>query len=154
MNRTSVSPWAVAGLYLFAVTLVLYPVMDLATTVWPLRFADLGWRYGFLGLLAGYLHTPLLGLVLAMAVAYWQGHAGTLRAGGLVSLLGTVLLLIVMATFLLDVLAMREVRPEDARAGILVGGILQEVKYLGACLLLGCLGLGGVRTAQRIGARR
>jgi hypothetical protein len=110
----------------------------------------MGWRYGFLGLGAGYLHTPLLGLVLAMAVAYWQDHATMLRLGGIAALATTAILLIAMATFGLDVLSMREVRAEDAQAGVLVGGMLQEVKYLGACLVLASLGVGLPRMAKHI----
>src|SRR5688572_1491582 len=81
------SPWVVWGLYLFAAVLVASPLIDLFSTAWPPRIADLSWRYGFLGLAAGYLHTPMLGVVLAMAVAYWQEHTGTLRALGIVSAL-------------------------------------------------------------------
>lgn len=151
MSRsTSVSPWVVAGLYVFAATLVLSPVSDLASTVWPPRFQDLGWRYGFLGLAAGYLQTPLLGLILAMAVAFWRDQGQVLRFSAGVSLGAAIVLLAAMAMFFMDVFAMRQVRPEDARAGILVGGLLQELKYLGACLVLALLGMGG----RRMGGRR
>ncbi|MGD2044764.1 MAG: hypothetical protein PVH96_00970 [Gemmatimonadota bacterium] len=150
MNRSSsVSPLVVLGLYVFAATLVLSPISDLATTVWPPRFTDLGWRYGFLGLMAGYLQTPVLGLVLGMATAYWQGQGRGVRISALLSLLGAVILILAMVTFALDVLAMRQVRPEDQRAGVLVGGMLQELKYFGAFLVLALLGLGGQRMAQR-----
>lgn len=150
MSRRSVSPWVAWGLYVFAAILVLSPVSDLATTVWPARFDDLGWRYGFLGLLGGYLQTPLLGLLLAMGTAYWQGHARALRASGLLGLVGAVVLILAMVTFGLDVLAMRQMRPEDQRAGVLVGGALQELKYLGATLVLVFLGVGGEGTARRL----
>lgn len=150
MNRTAVSPWVTWGLYIFAITLIVSPLTDLTTTVWPFRFGDMGWRYGLLGLTAGYLHTPLLGLVLGMAVAYWQGHTGALRIGGILSLVGVAVLLLAMPMFAMDVLGMRAVRPEDTRAGILVGGVLQEVKYAGACVVLVCLGFGGTQTARRL----
>lgn len=150
MTRSAVSPWIARGLYLFALTLVVYPLIDLTSTVWPLRFGDMAWRYGMLGLGAGYLHTPLLGLVLGMAVAFWDEHPGMVRFGATVSLVVAVALLIAMAVFAMDVMGMRAVRPEEARTGVLVGGILQEIKYFGATLVLACLALGGTHTAKRL----
>lgn len=151
MNRSSsVSSLVVVGLYVFAATLVLSPVSDLATTVWPPRFADLGWRYGFLGLMAGYLQTPVLGLVLAMGVAFSQKQGRGVRVTAWLGLLGAVILVLAIVTFGLDVLAMRQVRPEEEQAGVLLGGFLQELKYVGAFLVLALLGIGGQRTARHL----
>ncbi len=147
MTRSHPSPWAVWGLYLFAGVLVGSPVIDLGTTIWPPQFADLSWRYGFLGLAAGYLHTPMLGVVLAAAVAYWQGHAGPLRALGVASIVVAVILLPVLALWPMDVLQMRALRAAEVQRGVLIGGVIQELKYLGAFLVLGLLGLGSIRTA-------
>ncbi len=152
MTRTHLSPWAVWGLYLFAAVLVLSPLIDLGTTVWPPRFGDLSWRYGFFGLAAGYVQTPLIGVVLAMAVAYWQGHAGSLRALGIVSLVVAVVLLPVLALWPMDVLQMRALRELEVQRGVLIGGVIQELKYLGACIVLGCLGLGSVGTSSDLGS--
>jgi hypothetical protein len=148
MTRSSVSPWATGGLYLFASVLVLSPLMDLGSTVWPLRPADMPWRYGFLGLLPGYVHTPILGVILALGVAHWQGHPRVMRLTAALSLLAAILLLLGGAVFILDVLQMRALREEEARAGVLVGGILQSVKYATAAAVLMLLGVGGVATAK------
>jgi len=150
MTRSQVSPWVVRGLYLFAIVLVVSPLIDFVSTVWPLRPGDLQWRYGFLGLGAGFLHTPILGLVLAMAVAYWQDHLSVLRRLGVLSAVAAAAILPVLLEFPLDVLAMRELRAQDAQTGALIGAIIQEVKYLGACLVLACLGVGGMRTAKQL----
>ncbi len=152
MNHSPVSPWAVRGLYLFALVLFASPLIDLVSTVWPLRASDLGWRYGFLGLAAGYLHTPILALVLAMGVAFWQGHAGTLRSLAILSTVAAIAFVPVMAMWTLDVVQMRGLRVEETQTGILVGGVIQEFKYLGACLVLACLGVGGVRTSKHLRA--
>lgn len=149
MTRSQLSPWAVLGLYLFAFVLVVSPLIDFFTTVWPPRPSDLSWRYGFLGLAAGYLHTPLLGLVLGMSVAFWQDHVGALRFLGIVSAVAAVALMPVLVMWPLDVLMMRDVRAEDAQMGVLLGGVIQEVKYLGVCLILACLGFGGVLTVKQ-----
>lgn len=153
MTRAQVSPLAVAGLYLFALVLVASPVIDLVTTVWPLRFGELTWRYGFFGLAAGYLHTPLLGLVLAAAVAYWQGHPIPLRTIGFLSVVVAVVLLPVMALWPLDFQQVSALREEELRQGVIAGGIIQELKYMGACAILALLGLGALATAKGLGRR-
>jgi hypothetical protein len=151
MTRSYVSPWAVGGLYLFAFILVTSPLTDLLTTAWPLRWGDLSWRYGFLGLGAGYLHTPMIGLVLAAAVAHWRGHATTLRLLGSASLVVAVALLPVLAIWPLDVQQISALRAEEVRRGVAIGGVIQEIKYLGAFLVLGALGIGALGTARARG---
>lgn len=150
MTRTPPSGWAVAGLYLFAATLVTSPLVDLLTTAWPPRAGDLSWRYGFMGLAAGYLQTPLLGLVLAAAVAYWQGHAGALRALGAVSVAAAVILLPVLAFWPMDVMQMRALRQPEVQQGVAIGGAIQELKYVFAFVVLGALGTGALRTSAEL----
>ena len=152
MTRSHISPWAVSGLYLFAAVLVTSPLIDLISTTFPPRLSDLSWRYGFFGLAAGYLHTPTLGLVLALAVAYWQEQSGVLRGLGLLSVVVAVALLPVLALWPMDVLAMRDLRAPEVQRGVAIGGAIQELKYLGAFVVLGCLGLGCMRTAFRPGS--
>ncbi|HUF76262.1 MAG TPA: hypothetical protein VMM35_08275 [Longimicrobiales bacterium] len=145
---------AVAALYLFALVLVLSPLVDLLSTVWPPRFGELSWRYGFFGLSAGYLHTPLLGLVLATAVAYWQEHGALLRVVGFGSVLLAGLLIPVIALWPLDFQQISALREEELRQGVIAGGIIQELKYMGACAVLALLGLGALGTAKGLGTRR
>jgi len=152
MTRTYVSPWAAWALYLFALVLVSSPLIDLLTTAWPLRFGDLAWRYGFLGLGAGYLHTPIMGIVLAGAVAVWQEHGRALWLLGAASLILAVALVPVLAIWPLDVQQISALREEELRRGVAIGGVIQEIKYAGACLVLGALGIGALGTARQIGA--
>jgi hypothetical protein len=147
MNRTQLSSGAVWGLYLFALVLITSPLIDLFSTAWPLRPTDLSWRYGFFGLGAGYLHTPLIGAVLSMAVAYVEDHRRMLRALGVLSLVVAVLLLPVIALWPMDVLQMRDLRAPEVQRGVLIGGIIQEIKYVGACLVLALLGIGCMQLA-------
>jgi hypothetical protein len=51
----------------------------------------------------------------------------------------------------MDVLQMRALREPDVQRGVLIGGVIQEIKYLGACLVLGCLGAGSVSTSADLG---
>jgi len=148
MKADDISPWIPASAYVFGLALILTAKIDLLTTVWPMRPTDMAWRYGFLGLSAGYLQTPSLGLGLIAGTAIWQKHVLPLRLVGAVSLLTAVALLGVMGIFGLDVLAMRQIRPEEAQAGVLVGGMFQEVKYFVAMFVFAFLGLGSLKTAK------
>lgn len=150
MTRANASPWAVAGLYIFAAMLFSSPLIDLFSTAWPPRVGDLAWRYGFMGLAAGYLQTPMLGLVLACAVTYWQGHAGTLRVLGFVSVLAAAVLLPILGLWPMDVMQMRGLRAPEVQSGVAIGGAIQELKYLGGFLVLGILGIGCIRTASEV----
>jgi hypothetical protein len=140
-------------LYAVAFVPVSSPLTDLMTTAWPPRFGDLAWRYGFLGLGAGYLNTPLMGLVLAMGVAYWRDHPTTFRLLGAVSLILAVALLPVLAIWPLDVQQIRALREAELRRGVAIAGVIQEIKYAGACLVLGALGIGVLGTARGNGGR-
>jgi hypothetical protein len=137
------------------VVLIVSPLIDLLTTAWPPRPMDLSWRYGFVGLAAGYLHTPLIGLVLAIAVAHVEDHRRLLRALGMSSLLVAVILLPVLALWPMDFLTMRDLRAAEVQRGVVVGGVIQEIKYIGACLVLGLLGSGCLQlaSAPRMGRR-
>lgn len=149
MTRSSphVSPWVPRALYVFALVLIAMPLLDFVTSVMPARPGDFSWRYGAFGLMAGYLHTPMLGLVLGMGVAWALGQGWLLRIAGVFSMLAAVGLLGVMSVFALDVLQMRGMRAEDVQSAILAGGVLQEFKYFSAALVLALLGYGATKTA-------
>lgn len=97
----------------------------------------------------------MLGLVLGLAVAYWEEHRWVLKLGGALAGLAALGLGLVMVVFALDVLQMRGMRAEEVQAAVLAGGVLQEIKYLTAALVLAPLGYGAWKTAgkSRSGAR-
>jgi hypothetical protein len=139
--------------YVLALSMILGPLVDLITTVLPARLGDVTWRYGFAGLAAGYLLTPLLGLALAIGVALWQEDLRLLRALGILALVAAGGLIPMLGMWGLDVLAVREMRDPDARSGVLVGGVIQGLKYLGALLALGLGGTGVTRTTGSLRGR-
>lgn len=152
MIERDVSPWLVWGIYLFGIAFMLTAAIDLFTTVWPLRPAEMTWRYGFLGLAAGYLQTPTLGLLMIALGAIWQRNAGLLQAVGVVCLVLAVAYVIVMGVFALDMLQVRQIRPPEAQAGILYGGIFQELKYFVAMCVFVLIGQGCLKTAKNSAA--
>ena len=119
MTRSEVSPWAIRGLYLFALVLAASPLMDLVSTVWPMRPSELPWRYGFLGLTAGYLHTPILGMVLGLAVAHWSQNGMLMRGLGALMMASAAVLVLVMGLFMLDMLQIRGMREAEVQSAVL-----------------------------------
>ena len=135
-------------MYLFGLALVLTASIDLFTTVWPMHPGDIAWRYGFLGLGAGYLQSPTLGLGLIIGTALWEENTTIPRISGVLGLFAAFVLLLAMGMFGLDVLQMRELRAEEMRSSVLAGGMFQEVKYFVAALVLAFLGHGALATSR------
>lgn len=155
MSESAIRPSSLAtsGLYIFSALLILWPPVDLLSTAWPLHLGTLEYRYGLMGLLAGFLHTPTLGLVIAMAAAYAMRHLTLLRVLSFLCLLGALGLLAVLVMFPLDVLQMKAVTAPEAHASMKVGAIIAELKHFSGMVALVLLGLGGWRTAGRGSAR-
>lgn len=150
MKPQDISIWFTRAIYLFGFALILTAAIDLFTTVWPLRPTDIAWRYGFLGLSAGYLQTPTLGLLIIALTAAWQRQPLILRIAGWTSLAGALVLLLAMGMFALDVLQIRDLRAAEGQTTVLAGGLFQEVKYFVAFLVLLLLGYGSVKTASEL----
>ncbi len=146
LSKTDISGWVVRGLYLFAFILIFWPAVDLLTNTMPFRPGDVRWRYGFGGILAGFLHTPILGLVLATFVAYGRRSRVTLRAIASLELLGALVLVLVMGMFALDVVQMRAMRPPDSLSAFIAGAAISEAKHFTAFLVLLSLGIGSWKT--------
>ena len=142
------------GLYLFAATLVFWPLADLTLSIYPLQPADLQWRYGAIGLLSSYLHTPMIGGVLAGATAWYTGHAGVLRTLSFTYVLAALALLAAMAVFGLDLPDVVTIRPPEMRWAVLAGGTAAEAKMLSAAVVLALLGVGGIRMVGGVSRTR
>ncbi len=68
------SALTVAGIYVFLTFLFIWPLVDLAATGWPFQPGRLEWRYGFLGLMTAYWHTPILAVILSMFLSLILRH--------------------------------------------------------------------------------
>lgn len=134
--------------------LILWPIGDHLASVWPVQPGSVQWRYGAAGLLANFLHTPLLGLSILILVAWWTRSAALMRTAGVVSLAAGVLILGVMGVFAMDLQQIRQIRPPEARTVVLAGGIIAELKYLTTLVATVLLGIGGWVSAGMLGSRR
>ena len=99
--------------YLTAAALIVFPVIDALSTLWPMSPELLRWRFGAVGVVTNGLVISLAGAVLAFAVAASLGQRLVQQVLAWTSLVvGLVLLLSTMA-FALDSVQLRvEIRPE------------------------------------------
>jgi len=133
----------VAPLYLVAFLLVATPTMDFATSIIPMRPSDIEWRFASVGLLSGFLLTPLLGLALAMGVAQLAGHLRFQRVMSILSLTATVLCAALLLFFLLDIFQLKSaVQPEaaDAFGSAATKAVIKHGSFIVALAVLGWSG--------------
>ncbi len=144
------SALSIAGAYFFMFVLVFWPVVDLTSSVWPLQPGNLQWRYGSMGLLAAYLHTPILAIVLSMGLAFVLRQRAALRLLSILSFFGVLVLFLVLVLFPLDVIQLRGTVAEEALPSFQAGALLAELKHFTAFISLLLLGIGGWRTVGRL----
>lgn len=132
-------------LYYLAVLLVGLSVLDFGATVWPFAPSQIEWRYGAVGILSGYLLTPLLGVMVVLMVSWFSGHRRTTRTAAITSLVVAVILVIAVTGFGLDALEVRRATSEELRRGVEIGAGKAALKLMLAAISLGWLGLAGLR---------
>ena len=138
----------VAPMYFIAALLIATPVMDFATSVLPLRLGSLEWRFASVGLLSGFLLTPLLGLVIALAVAAYADHMGFVRVLSILSGAVAVIFIIVLVLFLLDIVQLRSAVQDQARAAFKSAAMKAVIKHVCFIAALGWLAIRGFRASQ------
>jgi MFS family permease len=147
------SKLSIAGVYLFMFLLAVWPMVDLLSSAWPPQPGNLQWRYGFMGITAAFLHTPILAGLLAMVFAFLLGHTGALRFLSILAVAVALGFLIILILFPLDALQLRSVTPAERLPQFQVGAAIVELKHLTALVTLLLLGVGGWRTAGSLAKR-
>jgi hypothetical protein len=137
-----------APLYFIAVLLIATPMMDFATSVLPLRLESIEWRFATVGLLSGFLLTPLLGILIAIALAAYADHLRFLRVLSIVNGVGAVLFVALLIFFALDVIQLRSVVQEQAKAQFQAAAVKAVVKHATFILALGWLSVRGYRASR------
>ena len=140
--------------YCIAALLVVLPVLDFVTNVWPLHLGLAVWRYGSVGLFSGYMLTPLLGALLACAVALDSGHWRTLRVLAWSSMLIAVAFVILTGLFALDAFEVRANVPPSGKSRFDVGIWRGVLKYLVVAVALAWLGMAARRAGRHAHHRR
>jgi len=134
-----------APLYFATILLVALPALDLVANIWPLRFGDVGWRYGAAGLMSGYLLTPLLGLLLAWVVASLGRHRRAMLITSVFAVFGALVLVVIVLGFALDALQVRSGISPENMSHFEIGALKALLKYVVVILALLWPGIVGWR---------
>jgi hypothetical protein len=116
--------------------------------VWPLRMAEVSWRFGAAGLMAGGMIGLVFGLTWLMGVAAGLEHRRVLRGLAVVNLVMAVVLTGACVLFALDFLQVRgSVNPQ--LRGSLDLTVLRAMLIMGATIPTTlALGIGGWRVSR------
>lgn len=147
MVNSSLRPF-VPALYLVGVVMVVIALGDFLGNVWPFRPTAVDWRYSALGILSGFLVTPLFGLLLLAAGAALGGHGKMLRALGVVGILIAAFLLASIALFALDALQVRQQAAPGAKWVTAVSSLIAGAKYLLGSVVALMIGQGAFQAAR------
>ena len=127
--------------YFVCLALLLLPLADVLTTLFPWQFGDARWRFGAVGLVSNALLLPMAGLLIALAAARVAEHGRMRVAIGVVSAAAATLCLVALVLFGLDALQTRAaVRPE-MRTSFNVASITAALKTLVAGVTFSFLAL-------------
>ncbi len=137
-----------APLYFIAMLLIATPAMDFATSVLPLRVASIEWRFATVGLLSGFLLTPLLGVVIAIALAAYAEHLRFLRVLSIANGVVALLLVVLMVFFALDIVQLRSVVQAQAKEAFQGAALKAVIKYLAFILAMAWLSVRGMRASR------
>jgi hypothetical protein len=138
-------------LYFLAFLLVATPLMDILGNTWPLRFGEVTWRYGAVGMFSGFLLTPLLGVWLCSWLALTLGHRTTQRLLMIGCVIVALLLVISGLGFLLDVVQLRRsvpTSPPQAMWTFQVGAAKALLKYFSAAIAFAWFGVAARRALR------
>ncbi|MEO8448385.1 MAG: hypothetical protein ABI647_01270 [Gemmatimonadota bacterium] len=135
--------------YFVAFLLVALSLFDFALTLWPFQPSDPSWRYGSMGLLSGFLLTPMLGSLLATFIAGFAGHNRTFKTLGILNAIGALILLILLISFALDSIQVRRETSPEAREVFVTGAAKAAMKHLTGIIAFGWLGIATLRAGRR-----
>lgn len=134
-----------APAYVVALLLVLTPLADFLSGVWPWRPAAVDWRFASIGLLSGFLLTPLLGTLIAVLIASVRGDGRVLRGIGVFALIMGVMCTTVLLAFILDALQLNSRIPQEQRRAFLDASVKAFLKHATASAAFYLLGIRALR---------
>jgi hypothetical protein len=130
--------------YFLSFLLVITPAIDYATNITPWRPGSVDWRYAAVGLLSGFLLTPLLGMGIASLLAATGARRERVLAG-LVNVLCAATLVILMPLYALDFLQVRASVPAADVSAVTLGGLKALGKHASALIAFLWMGIALLR---------
>jgi hypothetical protein len=138
----------IAPLYFVAFLLMVTPTMDFVTSILPLRWDSIEWRFATVGLMSGFLLTPLLGVMVAMVVAHLAKHLRFQRILAIANLLVTVSFVALFVLFMLDVFQLKSIVQAEALEAFKSAATKAAIKHVSFIVALGWLSYGGFRVSR------
>jgi hypothetical protein len=134
--------------YLIGASLTLIPLFDAVMSAMPLRPGDVGWRFGFEGLMSRAIMTPMLGLLIVLVCATAFEHRRVVRVVAILAAVAAASSLILIVFFALDALTLRrQVRPDTLRAFDLAS-LGAVAKYLWGSIVLTVVAAGSWKNSR------
>ncbi len=136
-------PLSLAGLLALLVTAI-----DWVSAVWPFNPGELPWRYGAVGITAGFTVTAVIGTVLLAMGQLAGGRTGSVRVLGYLTGAIAVILALALVIFALDGLQMAGRDDSAAQLPRRIGVAIVSLKLIGAVLVFGGVARGLLRAAR------
>ena len=136
--------------YLLAAILVIIPLFDGTLQVWPLRLSDERWRFGSVGSLSNLSLVPLIGFMLAIAIATFRDSRRTKRVLGSICGVLAVVLAGLSVLFILDYFQVRTQvvpRMQQATAVASATAVCKNILSIIILTLLSRAGFAGAKPA-------
>jgi hypothetical protein len=146
-------PLARAG-YLLAAILVLIPLIDGVMQLLPLRLGDERWRFGAVGSLSNLMLVPLLGFLLAIAVASFSDARRTKRVIGTICGILAFCIAALSVLFILDYFQVRTIVTPKFQHATAVATTSALIKNLVSVLTLVLLSRAGFAGPKATIARK
>ena len=143
-----------APLYAFGGLLIALPMLDFVTSVLPVSFGSIQWRFATLGLLSNFLMTPLLGMVAMIVVAAVREHLVFQRILAIINSLLTLLLIALLVLFVLDIVQLNASIPPEGLKNFQNAAFKAIVKHTTTILVLAWLAAAGWRVSSWHSSRR
>lgn len=140
-------PW-LRGLYALGLLLMVQPIAETLAAGWPLRFGEVGWRFGVAGSFMTLLGTFVVGLGLIALTSHLLEQRAVLRAAGVVAIALACVLMIVLSELALDWVQLRRIVREDIKGGFDLAATKATISALLGVIALAILGYAGIRGSR------
>ncbi len=146
-----IRPFA-SSLYLVAALVVVLPMIDLVLTFWPFAPGSAEWRYGAVGLLSGFVLTPLMGMTLAVVIVHSIQSAAGIKVTSILNIAAGGVIGVATLMFILDALQVRGNVPLEGRGTFDIGMVKAILKNGTSALAFLWMGIVGMRAPRAGGS--
>ena len=134
--------------YAFGILLIGLPLLDFFTSVFPMSFTNIQWRFATIGLLSNFLMTPLLGMGVMIVVAAIREHLVFQRVLATVNGFVALVLIALLVLFALDIVQLNATIPQDGLKSFQNAAFKAIVKHATTILVLTWLASAGWRVSS------